>query len=175
MWRKYGLNILALVIVLLIRIVIVPFVLPKEYGAYPRIMSYQIRRDYPMYDLVNLRNLESASNRSGYSMETLIAIDLLMKNGLSPLHAIGGMEEEFKEIPMPESFRMELLSDRVLEIHEIYDRPVRLISILFEVTMVILSATILFYLLFYIDYRRRQKGKRLRRKSYELAEKENRV
>lgn len=175
MWRKYGLNILALIIVLLTRIAVVPFVLPKEYGAYPRIMSYQILRDYPMYDLVNLRNLESASIRSGYSMETLIAIDLLMKNGLSPLNAIGGIEEEFKEIPMPENFRMELLSDRVLEIHEIYDRPVRLISILFEVTMVILSATILYYLLFYIDYKRRQKGKSLMRESYELTEKENRV
>lgn len=175
MWRKYSLNILALIIVLLIRIVIVPFALPKEYGAYPRIMSYQILRDYPMYDLVNLRNLESASIRSGYSMETLIAIDLLMKNGLSPLNAIGGIEEEFKEIPMPENFRMELLSDRVLEIHEIYDRPVRLISILFEVTMVILSATILYYLLFYVDYKRRQKGKSLMRESYELMEKENRV
>lgn len=155
MWKKYGLNIAALIIVMVIRFVVVSAVLPKEYGAYPRIMSYQIRRDYPMYDLVNLRNLESASTRSGYSMETLIAIDLLMKNDLNPMKAQSRIEEEFQEIPMPENFSLNLLPEKILEIHETYDKPVRWISILFEVTLVIILATIFYYLLFYIDYRRR--------------------
>ncbi|MFH5836069.1 hypothetical protein ACHAL6_08315 [Proteiniclasticum sp. C24MP] len=155
MWRKYGLNIAALIIMMIVRMIIVPAVLPKEYGAYPRIMSYQIRRDYPMYDLVNLRNLESASVRSGYSMETLIAIDLLMKNQMDPLKAQNSIEEEFEEIPMPETFKMELLPDKISEVHQTYDRPVRLIAILFEITMVIILATILYYVLFYFDHKRR--------------------
>jgi len=157
MWRKYGLNISALIIVLIVRMIVIPVVLPKEYGAYPRIMSYQMRRDYPMYDLVNLRNLESASVRSGYSMETLIAIDLLMMNQMNPDEAKKGIVEEFKEIPMPQSFEFELLPDKIVEIYDTYNRPVRLISILFEMTMIIILSTIVYYLLFYLNYKRRLK------------------
>jgi len=157
MWRKYGLNISALIIVLIIRIIVIPVVLPKEYGAYPRIMSYQMRRDYPMYDLVNLRNLESASIRSGYSMETLIAIDLLMMNQMNPDEAKNDIVEEFKEISIPQSFKAEQLPDKIVEIYDMYNRPVRYISILFEITMIIILSTIVFYLLFYLNHKRRLK------------------
>jgi len=157
MWRKYSLNISALIFVLIIRIIVIPVVLPKEFGAYPRIMSYQMRRDYPMYDLVNLRNLESASIRSGYSMETLIAIDLLMMNQMNPDEAINGIVEEFNEIPMPQSFKVKQLPDKIVEIYDMYDRPVRYISILFEITMIIILSTIVFYLLFYLNHKRRLK------------------
>ncbi|HSR03261.1 MAG TPA: hypothetical protein VLM88_01560 [Proteiniclasticum sp.] len=157
MWRKYGLNISALIFVLIIRIIVIPVVLPEEFGAYPRIMSYQMRRDYPMYDLVNLRNLESASIRSGYSMETLIAIDLLMMNQMNPDEAINGIEDEFKEIPMPQSFKMEQLPDKIVEVYDMYNRPVRFISILFEITMIIILSTIVFYLLFYLYHKKKLK------------------
>jgi len=157
MWRKYSLNISALIFVLIIRIIVIPVVLPKEFGAYPRIMSYQMRRDYPMYDLVNLRNLESASIRSGYSMETLIAIDLLMMNQMNPDEAKNGIVEEFKEIPMPQSFKVEQLPDKIVEVYDMYNRPVRIISILFEITMIIILSTIVFYLLFYLNHKRRLK------------------
>lgn len=154
MEKKYTLNIAALLLVILIRTLLVPLVMPEEYGSYPRIMSYQIRRDYPMYDLVNLRNLESASLRSGYSMETLIAIDLLMKNHLDPTEAQNGIEAEFKEIVMPDAFKLELMPAKIMEIHTVYSRPARLISILFEITMVIIVSTLFYYILFYLDYRR---------------------
>lgn len=157
MRRKYGLNMSALIIVILIRIIVIPVVLPEEYGSYPRIMSYQMRRDYPMYDLVNLRNLESASLRSGYSMETLIAIDLLMLNGMNPNEAKNGIFQEFDEIPMPQSFKLEQLPDRIDEIHSVYNRPVRLISILFEITMMIILSTMLYYLLFYLNHKKKIK------------------
>ena len=157
MWRKYGLNITALIIVILIRIMIIPVVLPKEYGAYPRIMSYQMRRDYPMYDLVNLRNLESASVRSGYPMETLIAIDLLMMNQMNPDDAKNSVVEKFEEIPMPQSFNLEQLPDKITEIYDMYNRSVRLISILFEITMIIILSTIVYYLLFYLNHKKRLK------------------
>ena len=157
MWRKYSLNISALIFVLIIRIIVIPVVLPKEFGAYPRIMSYQMRRDYPMYDLVNLRNLESASIRSGYSMETLIAIDLLMMNQMNPDEAINGIVEEFNEIPMPQSFKVKQLPDKIVEVYDMYNRPVRIISILFEITMIIILSTIVFYLLFYLNHKRRLK------------------
>lgn len=157
MWRKYGLNISALIIVMLIRIIVIPVVLPENYEPYTRIMSYQMRRDYPMYDLVNLRNLESASARSGYSMETLIAIDLLMMNSMNPDEAKNGILDEFKEIPLPQSFKLEQLPDKIVEIYDMYNRPVRLISILFEITMIIILSTMLYYLLFYLKHKTRLK------------------
>ena len=156
MWSKYRLNIIAIVVVIMVRILIVPFVLPKEYGAYPRIMSYQIRRDYPMYEFVNLKNLNTASARSGYTMETLVSLDLLTKNNLDITKAKEGIEQELNHLNVPDDFRNDLLILRLDEIFETYDRPVRLIAALYEVTLIVIVSTLFHYLLYYL-YNRRNK------------------
>lgn len=156
MWRKYRLNIIALLVVILVRILIVPAVLPIEYGSYPRIMSYQLRRDYPMYEFVNLKNLKTASERSGYTMETLVSLDLLTKNNLDIRMAKGGIGLELQHLNIPDEFREDLLTLRLDEIYETYDRPVRLISILYEVTLIIIVSTLLHYLLYFLYNRRNQ-------------------
>ena len=150
MWRKYRLNIIALLVVILVRILIVPAVLPIEYGSYPRIMSYQLRRDYPMYEFVNLKNLKTASERSGYTMETLVSLDLLTKNNLDIGMAKEGIGLELQHLSIPDDFREDLLTLRLDEIYETYDRPVRLISILYEVTLIIIVSTLLHYLLYFL-------------------------
>ncbi len=149
MWKRYGLNIAAIILVLLVRMLVVPVVLPKEYGAFHRIMSNEIRKDYPMYDLVNIKNLQSASARSGYSMEILIAIDLLMANQMDPNEAQAGIEDAFNDISVPESFKLEQMPDKIMEIYDTYNLPSKWISTLFEIIMVILSSTILYYVLYF--------------------------
>lgn len=150
MVKKYRLNIIALLAVILIRILIVPVILPPEYGAYPRIMSYQIRRDYPMYEFVNLKNLETASERSGYTMETLVSLDLLANNNLDVVKAKDGIETELNNLNIPAEFRSDLLILRLDEIYETYDRPVRLISFLYELTLIVIVSTLFHYLLYYL-------------------------
>ncbi|WP_312651055.1 hypothetical protein [Proteiniclasticum sp.] len=158
MWRKYKLNIIALLIVILARILIVPAILPREFGAYPRIMSYQIRRDYPMYEFVNLKNLNTASDRSGYTIETLLSLDLLTHNNLDIEKAKAGIDRELEYLNVPADFRSDLLVLRLDEIYETYNRPVRLISILYEVTLIIIISTLFYYLLYVLNYRRNQEN-----------------
>jgi hypothetical protein len=158
MLRKYRLNITALLVVVLVRILIVPAVLPEEYGSYPRIMSYQIRRDYPMYEFVNLKNLKTASESSGYTMETLVSLDLLAKNNLDIVKAKDGIGLELEHLNIPSDFREDLLDLRLDELYEAYDRPVRLISILYEITLIIIVSTLLYYLLSFLDSRKTQEN-----------------
>lgn len=119
MVKKYGLYSLILVLLILGRIFIVPLVVSNENSSYVRIVRYQVLRDYPYYEIVQGKDLDSAMKVSGYPLETIIALDALLRNSFNPEKANEAAAKKVAQIP--QASEKNLLEGTKKEISEIYD------------------------------------------------------
>lgn len=119
MVKKYGLYSLILVLLILGRVFIVPLVVSNENSSYVRIVRYQVLRDYPYYEIVQGKDLDSAMKVSGYPLKTIIALDALLQNSFNPEKANDAASKKVLEIP--QTSEKGLLEGAKKEISEIYD------------------------------------------------------
>lgn len=119
MVKKYGWYSLILVILILGRIFVVPLLVTNENSSYVRIVRYQVLRDYPYYEIIQGKDRDSAMKISGYPVETIIALDVLLKNSFNLEKANEAASKKVVEIQ--QSSDKGLLESTKVEIREIYD------------------------------------------------------
>jgi len=117
--KKYGLYSFILVFLILGRIFIVPIFVSNDNSSYVRIVRYQVLRDYPYYELIQGKDLNSAMNLSGYPIETIIALDVLLKNSFDLERANEAAPNQIMEISV--ELDKGLLETTKTEIRDIYD------------------------------------------------------
>ena len=162
MVKKYGWYSLILLFLILGRIFVVPLLVTNENSSYVRIVRYQVLRDYPYYEIIQGKDMDSAMKVSGYPMETIIALDGLLTNSFNPEKALEAASK--KMIETPQASDQGLLENTKVEIWEIYDfYHIKGIftAILLNVIVILLLSVSLFVLMQQVMENRKAGNKRV--------------
>ncbi|NLB20114.1 MAG: hypothetical protein GX829_04615 [Clostridium sp.] len=144
------------VLVFILNVTILGFLLPVDQRPYARIMTAEIKRDYPMYHLLRSGEFDGIKpEESSYPMETMLALNILMRNqmnidlALSSLSATAGTDGQV-------TIENEaMIKSKLLEFENQYVSKVRFISIIFLVVVVVLSSSIIFQIIHVFERKKR--------------------
>ena len=156
MIKKYGLYSLILVFLILGRIFIFPILVSNENSSYVRIVRYQVLRDYPYYELIQGKDLKSAMEHSGYQIETIVALDVLLKNSFNLERANEAASEEIMEITKElDQGLLETTKAEITEIYDFYHIKGIFTAILLNLVVILMLGISLFMLIQYLKENRK--------------------
>lgn len=143
------------VVILILNVVILDFLLPIDQRPYTRIMTAEIKRDYPMYHILQSGDFEGIKpEESSYPKETMQALNLMMNNHMNVDSARESLAES---VGTGGQFTVEneaLVRSKLLEFENQYVNRVRFISVLFIIVVVILSSSIIFQIIHVFERRK---------------------
>lgn len=144
-----------IVLVFILSISILEIFLPKRYSPYVRIMTAEIKRDYPMYHILQSGDFEGIKPaESVYPMETLYALNFLMKNQMDVKLALTSLSNTIDNDGLLTKENEVDIRAKLMEFKQEYDFKVRFISVIFIVVMAVLASSIIFQILHMFDRRR---------------------
>lgn len=139
-WKELG--VLFLVLVLIVGIV--EFVMPKKHTPYVRIMTAEVKRDYPLFHPIKDSTLQEVrAMHKIYPTDTIYALDAFSNNQMSIEKTEAALPiylENIDELTLEEKKNIEL---KISGFRQRYVLQARFISILFLITIVVILATIL--------------------------------
>lgn len=155
MVKKYGLYSLILLFLVLGRILIVPILISNENSSYVRIIRYQVLRDYPYQEFIQELDMNSAMKLSGYSMETIVALDVLFKNSFNLERANEAASSQIVEITGELDQRLlETTKTEIAEIFNFYHIKGIFTALLLNLVVILMLGICLFMLAEYLKENR---------------------
>ncbi len=99
MMKMYGKDLMTILLAFIISVGFTEFILPKAHTPYVRIMEAEMRRDYPLFQMVKDSSPgELQDMKSVYPVETLYALDIFMDNQMNLKKARAALPSYLKEI-----------------------------------------------------------------------------
>lgn len=155
MVKKYGLYSLILLFLVLGRILVVPMLISNENSSYVRIIRYQVLRDYPYQEFIQELDMNSAMKLSGYSMETIVALDVLFKNSFNLERANEAASSQIVEIAGELDQRLlETTKTEIAEIFNFYHIKGIFTALLLNLVVILMLGICLFMLAEYLKENR---------------------
>ena len=155
MVKKYGLYTLILLFLVLGRILVVPILISNENSSYVRIIRYQVLRDYPYQEFIQELDMNSAMKLSGYSMETIVALDVLFKNSFNLERANEAASSQIVEIAGELDQRLlETTKTEIAEIFNFYHIKGIFTALLLNLVVILMLGICLFMLAEYLKENR---------------------
>lgn len=155
MVKKYGLYTLILLFLILGRIFVVPILISNENSSYVRIIRYQVLRDYPYQEFIQELDMNSAMKLSGYSMETIVALDVLFKNSFNLERANEAASSQIVEITGELDQRLlETTKTEIAEIFNFYHIKGIFTALLLNLVVILMLGICLFMLAEYLKENR---------------------
>lgn len=155
MVKKYGLYTLILLFLVLGRILVVPMLISNENSSYVRIIRYQVLRDYPYQEFIQELDMNSAMKLSGYSMETIVALDVLFKNSFNLERANEAASSQIVEIAGELDQRLlETTKTEIAEIFNFYHIKGIFTALLLNLVVILMLGICLFMLAEYLKENR---------------------
>lgn len=153
--KKYGLYTLILLFLVLGRILVVPMLISNENSSYVRIIRYQVLRDYPYQEFIQELDMNSAMKLSGYSMETIVALDVLFKNSFNLERANEAASSQIVEIAGELDQRLlETTKTEIAEIFNFYHIKGIFTALLLNLVVILMLGICLFMLAEYLKENR---------------------
>lgn len=145
------------VLVFIFYVAILGFLLPVNQRPYARIMKAEIRRDYPMFHLLRTGEFEGIKPEEiSYPMETMLALNILMKNQMDIDLAINSLPTAAGMDGQVTMENQAAIQNKLLEFRDQYVTKVRFTSIIFLVVVVVISSSVIFQIIHVFERKKRR-------------------